>query len=408
MKDVFSNIEAQIESIDAKVADILAHATENYDKWNDKVNEVINKSARTVEHGFEKAEKMADAHVQKAKTVTEKQQERVNSHAKIFQEKAAINASNKALFNPPTGKQSGGMVLLFIGVLFAGILGLGILVMLILNAILSVGIFLTIARGILLPLLILFTLMAIVGKMMAAKSARFKKYVQTLNGETFVKMSDLAAAINKTEAYVEKDLQAMLLKNWFRQGFIVNDGKTLIVSRETFDAYRAAQEVVDTRIMQEAQPQRYEKLPEEAQAIVRKGELVLAQVSANKVLVANLEMRQKLSSLGATLEKIFKRVEEQPEVAPLMQKMMSYYLPTTLKLVDAYVELEKQEISGMNIEAAKTEIEATLITLSSAYEKLLDDLFADVMLDVSTDISVLNTMLKQDGLTDDGLGKFNA
>jgi 5-bromo-4-chloroindolyl phosphate hydrolysis protein len=78
--------------------------------------------------------------------------------------------------------------------------------------------------------------------------------------------------------------------------------------------------------------------------------------------------------------------------------MMDYYLPTTIKLLEAYVQLDKQAIQGANILSAKSEIEGSLDTLISAYEKLLDDLFKDVMLDVGADIAVLNTMLAQDGL----------
>ena len=84
---------------------------------------------------------------------------------------------------------------------------------------------------------------------------------------------------------------------------------------------------------------------------------------------------------------------------------MQYYLPTTLKLLKAYREFDGQPVQGENIISSKKEIEKTLDTLNVAFEKLLDDLFQETAWDVSTDISVLHTMLAQEGLTEDGLKK---
>jgi 5-bromo-4-chloroindolyl phosphate hydrolysis protein len=78
---------------------------------------------------------------------------------------------------------------------------------------------------------------------------------------------------------------------------------------------------------------------------------------------------------------------------------MDYYLPTTLKLVSVYRDLDAEPIQGANIMATKKEIEETLDTISHAFENLLDSFYEDTAMDVSTDISVLNTMLAQEGLT---------
>ncbi len=78
---------------------------------------------------------------------------------------------------------------------------------------------------------------------------------------------------------------------------------------------------------------------------------------------------------------------------------MRYYLPTTLKLVQSYQEFDTQPVQGENITQAKTEIAQALDTINAAFANLLDSLFADDALDISTDISALETMLKQEGLT---------
>ena len=69
-----------------------------------------------------------------------------------------------------------------------------------------------------------------------------------------------------------------------------------------------------------------------------------------------------------------------------------------MKLLEAYEELDTQPVQGENILSSKREIEKTLDTLNQAFERLLDDMFQDTAWDVSSDISVLNSMLAQEGL----------
>ena len=103
------------------------------------------------------------------------------------------------------------------------------------------------------------------------------------------------------------------------------------------------------------------------------------------------------------MDRIFDRVEQKPDTVDDIRKLMEYYLPTTIKLLEAYEELDAQPVQGENIISSKQEIEKTLDTLNTSFEKLLDDLFQDTAWDLSSDISVLNTMLAQEGLTEDGL-----
>ena len=99
------------------------------------------------------------------------------------------------------------------------------------------------------------------------------------------------------------------------------------------------------------------------------------------------------------IRRIFQRVEQHPELIDDLHKFMHYYLPTTMKLLKAYEELDKQDVQGENIRTAKQEIENTLDTINTAFENLLDSFYKDTAWDVSSDISVLKTMLAQEGLT---------
>lgn len=113
------------------------------------------------------------------------------------------------------------------------------------------------------------------------------------------------------------------------------------------------------------------------------------------------EMTDKISRLEAVSTKIFEQAKADPEKLPQMRKFMDYYLPTSLKLLNTYAELDKQGIEGENISESKHRIEQTMDTLVKAFETQLDKLFASDALDVSTDIDVMENMLRADGLTGD-------
>ena len=118
------------------------------------------------------------------------------------------------------------------------------------------------------------------------------------------------------------------------------------------------------------------------------------------------QMSAKISRLEDLTAKIFKLAKEQPQKLSGMRKFMDYYLPTTVKLLEAYQELDGQPVQGENITSSKKEIEETIDTLNVAFEKLLDSIFEDTAMDVSSDISVLNTVLAQEGLTEDELTRM--
>ena len=143
---------------------------------------------------------------------------------------------------------------------------------------------------------------------------------------------------------------------------------------------------------------------EEVQAVLDEGNAYIAKIHASNDAIPGVEISRKISHMENIIGKIFQRVKEHPEVIPDLKKLMEYYLPTTVKLLDAYEDLDRQPIQGENITSSKKEIEETLDTLNTAFEKLLDSIFRDMAWDVSTDISVLHTVLAQEGLTEDVFG----
>ena len=108
------------------------------------------------------------------------------------------------------------------------------------------------------------------------------------------------------------------------------------------------------------------------------------------------------------VRRIFDEVRERPELAGSLNLFMDYYLPTTTKLINAYVEMDRNPVQGDNIKSAKREIENSLDTICDAFEKLLDSFFRDTAMDVSSDISVMKMMMQQEGLTEDELSAMRS
>jgi len=414
MKDIFSNIEQQIENIDAKIEGIVKNATDSksYEKLNERINDMVNCSTSAFEKGYARAEEVVKAQAEKFKSASEMQRDNLKMHTGPAKQKVQADTSTRQepkkvirqdLFAKKDG--AGGLALAIIGFVFTALFGIGILSMLFLSAILLPGIWLTINRMLLVPGFIIFLIMGIVGIISIGRANRYKKYIQVLDGGMHADVSDLARSVGKSDAFVRNDLRKMISKNWFKQGYLSHDKETLIVSNDAYEDYRTDQQrTLDAQTYQEQIRQMHEQLPEQARKTIQIGEDLVKEIYEKKVAISDYDMTIKLSHLETILKKIFKRVEKKPEVVPQMRRMMDYYLPTTIKLLDAYVQLDKQAVAGTNILSAKAEIEESLDTLIMAYEKLLDDLFEETMIDVSTDIAVLNTMLAQDGLANDEFG----
>ena len=127
----------------------------------------------------------------------------------------------------------------------------------------------------------------------------------------------------------------------------------------------------------------------------------LARLRELNDAIPDEEMSQKIARLEAVTAKIFAQAESDPDKLPQMRKFLDYYLPTSLKLLEAYAEMDAQGIEGENISESKRRIEQTMGTLVTAFENQLDKLFQSDALDLSADIDVMEKMLQADGLAGD-------
>ena len=152
----------------------------------------------------------------------------------------------------------------------------------------------------------------------------------------------------------------------------------------------------------------YEKIPVQATGyasadeLLKAGNQYLRDISAVAAKIENPEVRAKADKLGGTCQRIFDYVRQNPKSADSLRKFMNYYLPTLQKLLTTYELMEEQGVEGENITASKERISQMLDTMDLAFEKQLDALFGDTALDIDTDITVMEGMMAQEGLTDAG------
>ena len=246
--------------------------------------------------------------------------------------------------------------------------------------------------------------LGIYGNTLRKKVKRFRSYVHTLNGKTYVKIEELAKGVRKSPKFVRRDLKKMIGKRMFLEGHLDEEGKYLITSDESYEQYlqtKKASEIQEKEMRQKEEEEQTLKgsLSEEVQKVIEEGEAYIEEIRKCNEAIPGVEISNKMYHLENVILRIFKRVEQHPELISDLHKFMNYYLPTTVKLLKAYEELDKQPIEGENIKTAKKEIENTLDTINEAFENLLDSFFRNTAWDVSTDISVLKTMLAQEGLT---------
>ena len=223
---------------------------------------------------------------------------------------------------------------------------------------------------------------------MQRRARRFGKYLACAGKRRVVPIAELAQAAEVSERKAEKDLELMVEKGLWGEGAYVDAGGDMLFrSQEDAEAYR-----IDRRAAEE---------PAEPTQAEEGYSGVLRSIRRANDRIADPVLSQKIDRLEEISGKIFDCVKASPEKLPQIRKFMNYYLPTTLKLLNAYDRMGSQGVSGENISGTMERVENMMGTIVTAFERQLDGLFGDQALDISTDITVLENMMAREGLSDD-------
>ena len=218
-----------------------------------------------------------------------------------------------------------------------------------------------------------------VGLSRSRKEKRFRKYLALIGRQESIWVETLAQAMPVPMHTACDDLQEMLDKGILPMGYLDMGSGRLILTDE---GLRSEPETPEPKSDTEGEDAR-----------------ILAQIRAVNDAIEDEEMSRKIDRIGEITGKIFAYQKKNPAKAGQLRTFLNYYLPTTLKILNAYAQMEEQGVEGANITAAKVRIEGMMDKVVEGYEKQLDRLFENEAMDITTDVQVLEQMLEKDGLS---------
>ena len=214
------------------------------------------------------------------------------------------------------------------------------------------------------------------------KGKRFRRYQALIGKRESISIHSLAEALSLPYQTVCEELQEMLDDGVLPVGYVdIMSGRLVLSDEGLEDREEPAQE-------EPVQPDR-------ADAILKE----IRQLNDD---IDDVELSAKIDRIEDITGKIFAYLKSNPGKESQLRSFLNYYLPTTLKILHAYAQLEDQGIEGENISTAKERIETMMDKVVEGVEKQLDKLFQDSTLDITTDVQVLERMLSKDGLSDSG------
>ncbi len=242
-------------------------------------------------------------------------------------------------------------------------------------------------------------------------ASRFNALKRILGDREACSFDELSAQLHQSKKRTIADARKMMRYGLLPEGHIDDECTSLMTTNESYQLYRQVQRdhrrsIAKKRAAVAAESQKKAAiaaangaLPPEAREFIDAGSDYLDRMRNLDASIDDAAVSAKIEAIEDVVDRMIARVKDEPSVVDLLNKLMDYYLPTTVKLLKAYDDLEKQPVQGDNIAGSRQEIERTLEVLRDAYEKLLDETYRDMSLDVSADISVLNAILAQEGLT---------
>ena len=213
------------------------------------------------------------------------------------------------------------------------------------------------------------------------QASRYRSYLAMIGQQSSVSISALSSATGRSPDKVRDDLADMLDDGLFPHGFLDYGGDRLVISGGGVSEHSKEQ-------------------PAPPPPAKEDENTILAEIRAVNDAIADEKMSAQIDRIGVITARILDYQKTHPAKAPQLHSFLSYYLPTTLKILRAYGQLEAQEVAGENITAAMQRIEGMMDKVVEGFEKQLDLLFQGDAMDITTDVEVLERMLAKDGLSD--------
>ena len=210
----------------------------------------------------------------------------------------------------------------------------------------------------------------------------FRSYLAMIGSRTTISISALSSAMGVSPAKVRDTLEDMLDDGFFPQGYLDYGNDRLVLTSDGIP-----------------DPPKEEEKPAQEEPAEDPQNAILDEIRAINADIDNPKLNQQIDRIGVITAKVFEYQRSHPQKSNQLHSFLSYYLPTTLKILRAYAQLEDQEVDGENISAAMERIEGMMDKVVEGFEKQLDQLFQGDALDITADVEVLERMLAKDGLS---------
>ena len=210
----------------------------------------------------------------------------------------------------------------------------------------------------------------------------FRSYLAMIGSRTTISISALSSTLGTSPAKVRDTLEDMLDDGFFPQGYLDYGNDRLVLTSDGIP-----------------DPPKEEEKPAQEEPAEDPQNAILEEIRAINADIDNPKLNQQIDRIGVITAKVFEYQRSHPQKSNQLHSFLSYYLPTTLKILRAYAQLEDQEVDGENISAAMERIEGMMDKVVEGFEKQLDQLFQGDALDITADVEVLERMLAKDGLS---------
>ena len=250
-------------------------------------------------------------------------------------------------------------------------------------------------KKLMLPLTILAAAVFALMLFLKYNESKYDEYLSFFSGRDAVEIDSVCAALGVSEARLFRDIKSMRSKKLLPSTVYIDRANRLLVLTE---AGRPAQKPHAAPAQKEPEPAPKAETagkPDDTSAF----DAVLKEIRRLNDEIAHEELSRKIDHIERTTARIFQCIRQHPERAGEIQTFLEYYLPTTLKLLSRYAELEQQGTDvGDNIRQSKLRIESVMDKIVEGFDLQLDRLFKSEAVDITADVNALDKMMKMEGL----------
>ena len=226
---------------------------------------------------------------------------------------------------------------------------------------------------------------------------RYEKYFELMKYKNVEIIDDICAYTSFPYSKVVKDLSCAVKQKLIPQGHFSTENLVFIASDEMYKKYEENKPVYDRYYKQLIEERiRMGERSEEIQKILDIGQEYVDKIHDSNRLIKEKDITMKLDRMEKIVATIFREVDLNPEQSGKLGMFLNYYLPTTEKLLNAYIDMNEKEIGGPNIKNAKRDIEHAIDMLIVSFEGILNQFYEEQELDIASDIATMELLIKQE------------